>query len=180
MKQTDFTFKLKFDISEIEKYASKYSYAQSEAGIIENSPNIRNRGYLTKTELQIIGNWKTPRSKPKIAANLEEFIREVTSIAFSTNNEKLRIEVLNLLEGVSWPTASVLLHFYHQDKYPILDFRALYSLSCEHIKSQHYNFEFWNAYSEFTRDLAKQVNVDMRTLDQALWQYSREFQNVRI
>ena len=32
------------------------------------------------------------------------------------------------LSGVRWPTASVLLHFGHRDRYPILDYRALEAL----------------------------------------------------
>ena len=171
-----FEFKLKFNVSEILTWSSKYKYERSEIEVKENASGIVDRGYLTKKELQIIGEWKTPRSKSRIASNSEDFIKEVTQIAFSTENEKLRIEILNLLVGVSWPTASVLLHFYHRDNYPILDFRALYSLNCEHIKPQDYKFEFWKAYSEFTRNLATQANVNMRTLDQALWQYSKEFQ----
>lgn len=169
-------FILRFPISEIETYASKYSYGRLSTEVTSNADKIKNRGYLTKKELQIIGEWKSPRSKSRIASNLENYIIEVTKIAFSTKNEKLRIEILNLLVGVSWPTASVLLHFYHQDRYPILDFRALYTLNCENIKPQDYKFELWIEYTKFTRGLAKQANVDMRTLDQALWQYSKENQ----
>ena len=88
-KKPDFAFKLKFDVSQVEKYASEYSYERSESEVIKNSLKIRDRGYLTKSELQIIGNWKTPRSKPKIAANSEHYVKEVTSIAFSTKNENL-------------------------------------------------------------------------------------------
>lgn len=153
-------FELKFDIELIEQYASRYSYGRSELEVIENAEQIKNRGYLTKKELQMIGEWKTPRSKSRIASNSEDYIKEITQIAFSTKNEKLRIEILNLLTGVSWPTASVLLHFYHTEKYPIIDFRALYSLSCEHIKPQDYRFEFWQKYTGFTREIADQAEVD--------------------
>lgn len=169
-------FKLKFDISEIIDWSSKYKYERSENIVIQNAPGIIDRGYLTKLELQIIGEWKTPRSKSRIASNSEDFITEVTQIAFSTKNEKLRIEILNLLVGVGWPTASVLLHFYHKERYPIIDFRALYSLNCEHIKPHDYRFEFWKAYTNFTRNLADKASVDMRILDQALWQYSKDNQ----
>ncbi|WP_115868410.1 hypothetical protein [Marinoscillum furvescens] len=177
MKKMRTDFKLKFQTTEIDYFASKYSYRISDQEVIGNAKHIKNRGYLTKNELQIIGEWKTPRSKSRIASNSEDFIKEVTQIAFSTTSEQLRIEILNLLTGVSWPTASVLLHFYHTDRYPILDFRALFSLSCEHIKSNDYRFAFWEKYTAFTRSLADKANVDMRTLDKALWQYSNEQQN---
>ncbi|WP_439488188.1 hypothetical protein [Algoriphagus sp.] len=169
-------FRLRFEISEIQEYASQYSYNRSEQIVKENSERIKSRGYITKNELKIIGEWKTPRSKSRLASNAEDYIQEITQIAFSTENEKLRIEILNLLIGVGWPTASVLLHFYHKERYPIIDFRALYSLNCEHIRPQDYKYEFWEKYTDFTRGLADQANVNMRTLDQALWQFSKENQ----
>ena len=87
-------FKLKFPTSEIKNYAERYSYRLSEDELVKNKEPIQLRGYLTEKELQFIASWKTPRSKPKVATNSEEFIKEVTQIAFSTNNEKLRIEIL--------------------------------------------------------------------------------------
>ncbi len=62
------------------------------------------------------------------SSNPEDFIKDVTHTALITPSERLRIEVLTLLNGVSWPTASVLLHFGYDNLYPILDFRALWSL----------------------------------------------------
>jgi hypothetical protein len=86
--------------------------------------------------------------------------------------------VLTLLQGVEWPTASVLLHFGHRDLYPILDYRALWSLQVEPPKAG-YDFEFWREYTKSCRELARQAELDMRTLDRALWQYSRENQGTR-
>ena len=97
----------------------------------------------------------------------------MTSLA--SQNERIRIEVLTLLHGVSWPTASVLLHLGHPDPYPILDFRAMWSLSVDvpDDTSGFYTFDLWWAYTQFCRKLANQCGVDMRTLDRALWQYSK-------
>ena len=118
--------------------------------------------------------WKTPRSKPRVESNPTDFIEAVTRTALVTSSERLRIEVLTLLQGVQWPTASVLLHFGHIERYPILDFRALWSLGIN--QPLDYNFDFWWAYTCFCRNLAEQVGVSMRTLDRALWQYSKENQ----
>jgi hypothetical protein len=73
---------------------------------------------------------------------------------------------------VSWPTASVLLHFGRADPYPILDFRALQSLGVE--QPSQYTFDFWWAYVQACRRLADKHGVDMRTFDRALWQWSAE------
>ena len=68
-----------------------------------------------------------------------------------------------------WPMASVILHFFHRENYPILDYRALWSVS---LKAQlQYDFAFWWDYVQFCRDVAQRNEVTMRMLDRALWQY---------
>ena len=95
---------------------------------------------------------------------------QISQIALSTGDEQLRIEIWTLLYGVNWPTASALLHWLHIEEYPILDFRALWSLGYE--KPPPYDFAFWKDYFLYCRALAKQCGVSVRTLDRALWQYS--------
>lgn len=102
------------------------------------------------------------------------FVEAVTRVAFSTPDKQLRIEILTLLHGVRWPTASAILHWCHPDCYPVLDYRALWSLGID--PPPHYNFAFWWAYTEHCRDLANRAGVAMRVLDRALWQYSKENQ----
>ncbi len=173
--QTNYSFELRFPKFEIEKYSLEYtnnSDLLKENELLNLSPIINDRGFLTKPELQKVGLWKSPRSKPKIEANDQDFIKEVTKIAFSTKDERLRIEVLTLLQGVGWPTASALLHLFHTDQYPIIDYRALYSLQCN-IEYHNYSFEFWSSYTEYTRNLAKSANVDMRKLDESLMEIFR-------
>ena len=138
-------------------------------------PQVRGRGYFTKPEFESICHWKTPRSRPKVAGNSADYIEAVTRTALSTKSEQLRIEVLTLLNGVSWPTASVILHFCHKDAYPILDVRALWSLGVE-ASMVTYNFELWWEYTQVCRGLAKSADLSMRELDRALWQYSKENQ----
>ena len=114
-------------------------------------------------------------SRSLIASNSVEYIKAVTQTALTTNNEQLCIEVLTLLNGVSWPTASVILHFCHKDQYPILDFRALWSLGVD-TSQVTYNFDLWHEYTQICRRLAKSTGLSMRELDRALWQYSKENQ----
>jgi hypothetical protein len=139
------------------------------------APRVRARGYFTKPEFEQLCKWKSPRSQRKVAANSAEYIEEVTRTALSTESEQLRIEVLTLLNGVSWPTASVILHFCHRDSYPILDVRALWSLGVEAGKVT-YNFDLWREYTLVCRGLAKSTGLSMREVDRALWQYSKENQ----
>ena len=165
------TFKLRPELRELTEIASRYSYRLSDKAIADRQENVRTRGYLTKEDLQAVGQWKSPRSAGRIDANPEQFVVEVSRLALEAQNERTRIEVLTVLSGVGWPTASVILHFFHRDPYPILDYRALEALSLDPPTS--YDFDFWNQYVEFTRGLAGRAELDMRELDRALWQYSK-------
>jgi len=81
---------------------------------------------------------------------------------------------MNFLDGVRWPTASVILHYFHREPYPIVDFRTLWSLSID--VPCDYSFVFWWDYVTYCRSLAQRLGLDVRQLDQALWQYSKENQ----
>ena len=167
-------FILRFDNNLIAELAGRYPVEHDSHVEGELARRVRARGHVTKSELVDLCRWKTPRTGPRVEENDEGFVRAVTSTALSTDDEQLRIEVLTLLRGVGWPTASVLLHFAHTDPYPILDYRALWSLRVE-VPDQ-YDYGFWSNYTRYCRQLAKVVGVSMRLLDRALWQYSNEKQ----
>jgi hypothetical protein len=173
---------LRFDCESIGELAALYASRQSEAekeaeAQIENeiATDVKKKRYYTKAQFLALCYWKTPRSQSRCAANDEEFVQETTALALGTKSERLRVEVLTLLDGVGWPTASVLLHFGHSQDYPILDVRALWSLSIPEPNGD-YKFSFWWDYVQICRELKKTCNTTMRTLDRALWQYSAERQ----
>ena len=168
--------RLRFPLNDIVMIADRYEYSVSETDLMHLIPEVLKRRYLTKDELQRVAYWKSPRSAGHAGKNDEVYVTEVTRFALSTKSERARIQSLTLLDGVSWPTASVLLHLFHGDPYPILDFRALWSLHLE--VPAHYGFGFWWPYVEFCREVATTAGVNMRTLDRALWQYSKENQQI--
>jgi hypothetical protein len=170
-----YRFKLRFNKKAIQKWAEGYprDYDRELETVI--APKVRVRGYFLRDEFIYLCRWKTPRSQTRVASNPADYIEAITQTALSAPSEHLRIEVLTLLNGVRWPTASVVLHFCHADPYPILDVRALWSLSLD-ANTVLYNFEFWNEYTRYCRKLAEQADVTMRELDRALWQYSKENQ----
>ena len=168
-------YALRLKPDQILQYAANYNYSKNEVDLTEFRQEILARGNLTKNDLQRVAKWKAPRSAGHVRKNSEEYVKAVTSLAFQTDDERLRIESLTLLDGVGWPSASVILHFYHSDRYPILDFRALWSLSLE--VPHQYSFDFWWDYTVICRSLTIEHQIDMRTLDKALWQYSKEHQH---
>ena len=114
--------KLRFPESEIQQWAKRYKSGRREAYFTEIKPTIQEQGYLDKELLKRVARWKSPRRAGLIERNDDDYIKDLTSFAFSATSERARIEVLLLLDGVGWPTASVTLHLFHKDPYPILDF----------------------------------------------------------
>ena len=55
--------------------------------------------------------------------------------------------------------------------YPILDYRALEALG---IKRHVNTISFWSAYVAACRALDDETGFGMRTIDRALWQWSKE------
>jgi hypothetical protein len=166
--------KLRFHENIIKRIAARYEYLRNEDEVISLKEQIQKQGFINKEQLKLVAYWKAPRSAGHVGKNEDGYIQDITSFALSSKNERSRIEVLTILDGVSWPTASVLLHLFHRDPYPILDFRALWSAGLEVPKL--YNFEFWLPYVFFCRGIAHRNNVSMRDLDRAMWQYSKENQ----
>lgn len=157
----------------LSEYASRYSYPEDDS-VVSLNKTIGKRGYLLKSELLTIARWKSPRSAGHAEKNQFRDVEEITRFAFSASSERARIESLTILDGVEWPTASVLLHLYHKDPYPILDFRALWSISL--TPPSQYFFEFWWKYTTYFRELICRTGMGKRELDRGLWQYSKENQ----
>ena len=168
------TFRLCFPESRILQWADRYPSGDDSAIETRVAPPARERGYLNKDEFLAICRWKSPRSGPSCKKNRESFVQEVTRLSLSASDEELKIRVLLLLSGVNWPTASVILHLCDRGCYPIVDYRALWSLGIQNPPA--YTFEFWAEYCDFVRAIADRTGHNMRTIDRAMWQYSKEKQ----
>jgi hypothetical protein len=170
-------FSIRFLKTDVPTWAKKYSYGEDER-VLEIGVRSRSAGYYKRDDFLEVCEWKT-RGRPRrhYQRNSEQDVRRVTAIALSSADEKTRITSLigahGGLRGVSWPTASVLLHLAHKDPYPILDFRALWSLQ---VERSYYTFNFWQDYVQACRALAVECDVSMRDLDRALWEYSNKNQ----
>jgi hypothetical protein len=168
---------LRFPIDEVPKWAQRYGYLGPETERLETivGPRCRETGVITKPDFLEICEWKSARHRRHYAENSAELIDEATRIALSARDERIRIGVLLPLRGVGWPVASTLLYFAHRDPYPILDFRALWSLGIDDPPFV-YDFAYWNAYVTACRRIAEEAGVTIRELDRALWQFSKEHQ----
>lgn len=171
-------FRLRFPEDDLREWASRFPEADADRRMVDRlRAAVRERGHLTRAEFLRLCAWKTPRSKPHCAKNSTHAIRTLTRAAFASSDDALKMDLLRLLQGVDWPTASTILHLCDERPYPILDVRAVWSLGFP--KPPGYTMEFWLAYVAFTRGLAERSRLSIRAVDQALWQYSKERQTGR-
>ena len=168
-------FALQFPIEEVREYAKRFPGEADDPGLALGRV-ARARGYYTLSEFRTICRWKTVRSAPLVARNTGPRVKAATTVGLrETSSEVERMDALRSLDGVSWPTASVLLHLAYPERYPILDWRALHALGVRDRSS--YTQRFWEAYVDEYVRLVELAGVDGRTLDQALWQWSKEQPN---
>ena len=167
---------LRFDESQIRYYAEKYleDQAVDDNSVKSIVGEVKARGYLTLSDLIVLSDWTgDPRNKLRIAKNpsMSISIEEITRIALSPDTaEPDRINSLQQLYGVGPTIATAILHWFHKDCYPIWSKLARYSVHLDETRGTPKPGE-WEAYVKFCRKLAKENEVDMRTLDRALWKY---------
>lgn len=154
----------------IPRWAAQDFAGPREVDVLELRPQVLGAGQMTRSQLHLMARWKSERSAPRVLHNSESDIWEVPRTPLSTDDERARIESLTILYGLSWPTASVVLHLYHRDPYPLLDVRALWSVGVD--APSKYTFDLWSQYVTYCRKLVDRPGAQMRGLDRALWQYS--------
>src|SRR5713101_6069003 len=69
----------------------------------------RERGYLTRSELERVCRWKSPRALRYIRGNIPAQVRPATTSALRSRSERQRLDALLELQGVSVPMASAIL-----------------------------------------------------------------------
>lgn len=178
---TAVTFGLRFPVVEIPKWAAAYSDSEQDAEVIEIGKHAAAAGHLKKPQFLAIAKWKSPRPAKHHRSNDESMVEEVTRFAFSTRLEPLRLKSLTLLVGVNARTASAILHLCHRDPYPLMDVRALWSLGVDEAPTDDRGWlALWPTYTGTCREIARSAKTDQRTLDQALWAFSRHHGKVAV
>jgi len=138
------------------------------------------RPYLDKRHFVDIATWKSPRALPHYQSNDGDLVQQVTALAFAARRDDLRLRLLTLLNGVGVPVASTILHFAFPNKYPIMDVRAVTTLTrlglwtCPDPAQPGFtgfSVEDWQVYTHLMRDHAKRLDVTLRELDKALWKF---------
>jgi hypothetical protein len=164
-----------------DKYDADYVKKYPEYAKVERRVKARlreGRPYLDKRHFVEIARWKSQRPVRHYESNDSALVRDVTALAFAARRDDLRLRVLTLLNGVGVPVASTILHFAFPDRYPIMDIRAVTTLTRLGLWTgpdpaqpgfTGFSVEDWQAYTDLMRDHAKRLGVTLRELDKALW-----------
>lgn len=168
----------------INKWAGLYSRKYRDADLsiqemmrsaVERGTKGHSIGHLRRNELLEIGRWKSSgrRNDRHFISNREIDVIEISHKAFADENMKPfgRLKHLTILNGVEIPTASAIMHFAFPETYPVIDVRALNTLG---IKASSISPRLWYTYQKNCCDWADEYDVDLRTLDRALWQYDKD------
>jgi hypothetical protein len=164
------TFRLAFNPVKIQDLASRYDYASDDDPLAAGKKILM--GKYTRTNLAVIFEWKTKgRGRSRIQRNSNAEVSDALKLAAEAKTDRAALAVLTGLRGVGVPVASAILTAMHPKRFTVIDFRALEALG---VKAPAISIEFYLKYLCECRILAKKHTVDVRTLDRALWQWSKE------
>ncbi len=164
-------FLLQFEPSEMTELAARYGPEQDEE-VFEAGSCIAGGNY-GRENLKVIVRWKSARKIRFIDDNTGAQIANALRFACDARTpERSAIETLDRLHGVGVPMASAILTTIHPGKCTVIDVRALESLGV--LKYPSGSVDYYLSYLCKCRDLAHKYRVDLRTLDRALWQWSKE------
>ena len=149
--------------------------------LIKKLTQVKQRKYLKKSELILICKWKSPRTIRLIESNSASIIRNKTKEALKTKSEKVRLDLLVTLQGVSIPMASAILMLTNPQRYGVIDIRVwqlLYAMKnvSENKRGVGFNFQNWYKYLMIIRYFAKMYNVNARDIERTLFNVHRLYQ----
>jgi len=175
---TDDRFVLQFAPSKINGLAERNDYKRDDDALAAGKAIAG--GTYSKDILKVIVGWKVDVGLYKervlglIDTNTEAEIASTLRFASAPRtSEKSAIDVLCRLHGVGIPVASAILTMIDPERYTIIDVRALESLGVSRSENS-IDYDYYLAYLQKCRELAREHKVSLRTLDRALWQWSKE------
>lgn len=170
-KEDGSNFVLQFDPALILELAVRYDYEDDTEAL--NAGKSIASGNYSRANLEVIFRWKTGgRGISRLSRNTDAEIADALRLAIAACTERSAIAVLCGLNGVGIPVASAIMTVVDPQRFTIIDFRALEALgfSAPPVTT----IDFYLVYLRKCRELADQFKVALRTLDRAMWQWSKE------
>jgi hypothetical protein len=129
-------------------------------------------GDYSRSNLEEIVAWKSDRRLALIKENSDSEIADALRLALCAKEPRSALAVLTGLRGVGTPMASAILTAIDQEKYTVIDFRALEALG---VADGDTGLEFYlRHYLPECKRLASEAGVSLRMLDRALWAWSKK------
>ncbi len=164
------TFALQFDAAKIPNLSDGYEYGDDRQ--VSDAGKKIARGEYDLAHLETIYRWKTKgRGISRLRKNTIAEIADGLRLAAGAKTERAAMAVLCGLVGIDVPVASAVLTAMNPERYTIIDFRALESLGVPDPPVLTVNY--YLKYLDHCRKLAEQHKLSLRTLDRALWQWSK-------
>ena len=171
----------------LRQLADSFSYPKGEETLQERSADFRKQGHLTRQQASELVGWKTDRQRTNfLNRNSEEDVKRVTRRASRWADEdrespERAADILNELNAVNYPTASVFLTAWNPGAFGIMDartWRALKTLTgmptFDRGKRTLFRREEFRFYTRLLRCWsARERGTSPRLIDKALWQYDK-------
>jgi hypothetical protein len=173
-------FQLQYDHADISKLSAEYlatpykgrTAADEDREMEEAGANIVS-GDVARKNVERVYRWKSHRRMDLFVQNADEQIAEAVTRATFAKTPREAVESLTLLKGVGVKMASAILTAMFPELYTVCDFRASEALGVEDGN----NVDFYVAYLDACRRMAKEFGVMLRDFDRANWQWSKNRAN---
>lgn len=169
----------------IKAYLSASAEDRKTLQLIGEFAEARRRGYLTKSELEKVCGWKSPRVMKQVKRNTPAAVRNTTRSAFAHTSELEKIETLLTLCGVGIPMASAILMFTYPEHYPVIDIRGWQLLHAMKAvegneRGMSLTAKQWVEFLEITRSYARKLGVAPRDVQRAVFRAHIDFQEGKL
>lgn len=163
------------------KNLASHSEEPKTVNLIKELRPAARRGYLTKSELEAICRWKSPRAIKLVRSNPAQSIRTATRLALESPVERVKTEALMSLTGVSFPMASAVLMLLYPNRYGVIDIRVwelLHRLGSvnELPGGVGFRFRHWYRYLMIIRHYARMHQVSARDIERTLFLVHKQHQ----
>ncbi len=172
---------INLSVEEVREFSRRYKeedggqLLELDEALQESLKDAHLRGHITRRQLLDVAEWKSgKRTLHHCKKNTPEEVKECSAVAFGARTDRLRIHALVALQGVSWPTASAVLHFVFPSRFPMLDVRVMRTVGRippDSNQPPNYTIPLWSKYAKLCRETAGRYGVTLRDLDRALWMW---------
>ena len=132
---------------------------------------------VTKEDLMQVIKWKFQgrlKGRKKRLQNLLEdvdanYIKEVSRLAFETENDDIRFVLFESIKGVGPAITSVILSFYDQNKYGVMDIHSWRELFGKEPNTLFLQNKYLLKFIGKLREISKEVGLSCRDIEKALF-----------